>query len=377
MIASSISPLVEPIAALEPERWERFSRQVILPGFGETAQRRLENARVLLVGAGGLGSATAPYLAATGVGCLGIVDADRVELSNLHRQIMHGVDDIGRFKVDSLADSLARIDPAVRVVRHPFEATEKTLPNLLHDYDVIVDGSDNFATRYLVNDAAVAAKKPLVWGAVLGYHGQAGVAWVTHGPHYRDLFPHPPTAETASCEYGGVLPGVCAAIGAVLSTEVVKLITGIGDPLIGRVLTVDLLNSRYRDVPYSSERAALKQKTEPIRPNIDTAEVCIDPAKLAQQIAAGTQLQLIDVREPAETAISRISGAELMPLPTIIESVSRVRRDIPVILYCRSDPRSRQAAKILRENGRHNVSYLVGGIEAFSRLDKTGTADND
>src|SRR5918993_2390396 len=220
--AAPPGPLVEPGPRLTPDRIARFSRQLMLPGFGELAQRRLAAARVLVVGAGGLGSALVPYLAGAGVGTIGIADDDIVELSNLHRQVSHGVADLGRLKVDSLAETVASIDPQCRVVRHPLRLTAANLGGILADYDLIVDGSDNFPTRYLTNDAAVLAGIPLVWGAILRFHGQAGLSWNAHGPTYRDLFPLPPTPhEVLSCEGGGVLPSICGTIGSLMATEVV------------------------------------------------------------------------------------------------------------------------------------------------------------
>src|SRR5690554_2198676 len=204
------APLVESAAALTGSQLARYSRQVSLPGFGEEAQRRLANARVLVVGAGGLGSATVPYLASAGVGTIGIVDTDVVELSNLHRQIAHGMADLGRSKTESLADAVSASNPEIRVVRHDVHLDSGNIMGVLGGYDLVLDGSDNFVTRYLVNDAAALSGKPLVWGAILQFSGQVGVAWAEHGPTYRDLFPSPPDpASVVNCAEGGVLPSVC------------------------------------------------------------------------------------------------------------------------------------------------------------------------
>nr|WP_308468940.1 ThiF family adenylyltransferase [Glaciibacter superstes] len=377
----------------------RFSRQLLLPGFGELAQRRLQAARVLVVGAGGLGSAAVPYLAGAGVGTIGIADPDVVELSNLHRQTAHSMSDIGRRKVDSLADTIASIDPEITVVRHPVRLNSGNILGILADYDLIVDGSDNFPTRYLTNDAATLAGKPLVWGAILRYSGQASVAWAAYGPTYRDLFPTPPAAdEVLSCELGGVLPGVCAAIGAILATEVVKVITGTGEPLIGRVTTFDALTGRYREISYRaipdaapvttlidyeqfcgvSPAPAAATDTPAVAPAATAASMAaaaeklptaIGPGQLAELLQAGTAVQLIDVREPIEAQISRIPNDELIPLGDLLARSGSVRSDIPVVFYCHVGPRSLQAVRMMRSLGHDNVSYLAGGVNAYAILD--------
>jgi adenylyltransferase/sulfurtransferase len=368
---------------LSPERLARYSRQLLLPGFGELGQRRLQAARVLVVGAGGLGSATVPYLASAGVGTIGIADADTVELSNLHRQTAHTMADIGAAKVDSLAQTVAAIDPDIVIKKHAVRLTSANIMDILDDYYLIVDGSDNFPTRYLSNDAATLAHKPLVWGAILRYNGHAGVSWAEHGPTYRDLFPVPPAAdEVLSCELGGVLPGVCAAIGAILSTEVVKIITGVGEPLLGRVTTFDALTGRYREIEYASIPDA-----EPITGLIDYEQFCgvaseepksshaapaaelnIDAQELERMLRSGTQLQLIDVREPVEADIVALPGSELIPLGELESSVAKIRTDVPVVVYCHHGPRSLYATRMLRALGYENVSNLAGGIDAYATV---------
>ncbi|MEO8907855.1 MAG: ThiF family adenylyltransferase, partial [Microbacteriaceae bacterium] len=360
-------------------------------GFGALAQLRLQAARVLVVGAGGLGSAAIPYLASAGVGTIGIADADVVELSNLHRQTAHALSDIGRRKVDSLADTIAAIDPEITVTRHALRLTSANILGILADYDLIVDGSDNFPTRYLSNDAATLAGKPLVWGAILRYSGQASVAWAGHGPTYRDLFPVPPAAdEVLSCELGGVLPGVCAAIGAILANEVVKVITGIGEPLIGRVTTFDALTGRYREIPYreipdaapvtslidyeqfcgvNAPAAQSPAAQNPEAPPSAKPSTVIGAQQLSDLLLAGTSLQLIDVREPIETQISRIPGDELIPLGDLATRAGEVRADIPVVFYCHVGPRSLQAVRMMRSLGHDNVSYLAGGVNAYVAID--------
>lgn len=382
---SARKPLVEPSPRLSPERLARYSRQLLLPGFGEPAQRRLQAARVLVVGAGGLGSATIPYLASAGIGTIGIADADTVELSNLHRQTAHTMADIGLAKVDSLAQTVAAIDPDIVVRKHAVRLTAANIVGILADYDLIVDGSDNFPTRYLSNDAAALSHKPLVWGAILRYDGHAGVSWAEHGPTYRDLFPVPPAAdEVLSCELGGVLPGVCAAIGAILATEVVKIITGVGEPLLGRVTTFDALTGRYREIVYESIPDA-----EPITGLIDYEQFCgvaseepqssvaapasaselnIDALELERMLRAGSPLQLIDVREQVEADIVALPGSELIPLGELESSVARVRTDVPVVVYCHHGPRSMYATRMLRALGHENVINLAGGIDAYAAV---------
>ena len=375
--------VVEPGPPLRPDRLARFSRQILMPGFGEIAQRRLANARVLVVGAGGLGSASIPYLAAAGVGTIGVIDTDVVELSNLHRQVVHGMRDIGRSKADSIADSIAAIDPEVAVQRHKVWLDSGNAMELLSGYDLVMDGSDNFATRYLTNDAAALSHKPLVWGAILRYSGQAGVAFADYGPTYRDLFPVPPAAgEVLSCSVGGVLPSVCAAIGAIMSAEAIKLITGIGEPLLGRVTTYDALTGRYRELSYHSIPDA-----EPIteltdynlfcgivpaeasgREDDSAPEQTISAIDLSRRLAAHEAMQLVDVREPFEFQIARIDGSELIPLGTIESSLEKIRTDVPVVVYCHHGSRAQRAVSVLRGHGLRNIELLDGGIDAFAVL---------
>lgn len=373
--------VVEPSPPLAADRLARFSRQLLLPGFGEIAQRRLANARVLVVGAGGLGSASIPYLASAGIGTIGVIDTDVVELSNLHRQVVHGVTDIGRSKVDSIADAISAIDPAVTVNRHRTRLDAGNALEIISGYDLILDGSDNFATRYLTNDAAAIAQKPLVWGAILRYSGQAGVAFANFGPNYRDLFPTPPNAnDVLSCSDGGVLPSVCAAIGSIMATETIKLLTGLGEPLLGRITTYDALTGRYRELRYSAAADA-----EPITELIDYELFCqtvqandvlspdrqatartITPLDLSLLLARQEPLQLVDVRELFESEIVSIAGSELIPLGTIETSFARIRRDVPVVVYCHHGSRASRASSVLRAHGVENVQELEGGIDAFA-----------
>jgi molybdopterin/thiamine biosynthesis adenylyltransferase/rhodanese-related sulfurtransferase len=378
---AGMHPLVEPGPQLTAERIARFSRQLMLPGFGELAQRRLAAARVLVVGAGGLGSAVVPSLAGAGVGTIGIADDDVVELSNLHRQTSHGVADLGRSKVDSLADTVAAIDPDCRVVRHPARLTAAGIGEVLAGYDLVVDGSDNFPTRYLVNDAASLARIPLVWGAILRFHGQVGTAWHAHGPGYRDLFPVPPSPEEVlSCEAGGVLPSLCLTVGGLMASEVVRLVTGIGEPLIGRVTTVDALSGRSREIAYS----AIAEAPE-ITTLVDYEEFCglrsaeasttdapavpaVTAAGLLERLRGGGSLTLIDVREPEEAARGRIRDSVLVPLAALADGAGPEPGTGPIVVYCEHDPRSRRAARMLRERGLTDVEYLAGGITSFAAV---------
>lgn len=370
-------PLVAPLPELSEERAARAARQIALPGFGEEAQRRLAAARVLVIGAGGLGSACVPYLVGAGVGMIGIIDDDRVELSNLHRQVAHGTADVGRPKTDSLADTAARIDPGVGSVRHELRLTSANALSLFEGYDLVIDGSDNFATRYLANDAAQLAGIPLVWGAILQFHGQVSVAWHSHGPGYRDLFPSPPAAEDVlSCGEGGVLPGLCGTIGSLLATEAMKLITGSGEPLIGRVLVYDALAARTRELAYERDPSAV-----PVTELIDYELFCsggvgssaaLEAAELASLLRRENTPALIDVRDPEEHARERVSGARLLPLSDIEASngLDRLLEAIggrTVIVHCERDGRSIRAAKLLREAGFADVRYVRGGIRAVAR----------
>lgn len=397
-------PLVDPVPALSPEQSVRAARQISLPGFGEVAQRRLAAARVLVIGAGGLGSACVPYLVGAGVGTIGVVDDDVVELSNLHRQIAHGTADVGRSKLDSLADTAARLDPGVRIVKHPDRLTSVNALEVFAGYDLVIDGSDNFATRYLTNDAAQLTGIPLVWGSILQFHGQVSVAWHEHGPGFRDLFPVPPAPEDVlSCGEGGVLPGLCGTIGSLLATEAMKLIAGVGELLISRVLVYDALAAGTREIRYRRDPAA-----EPVTGLIDYELFCaggaaapasVDAEQLATELAQelGDELAdelaapaplVLDVRTPEEHAQSRVIGARLLPLAELeaaaAQGTAAVRQlpaladlttgpagdEIPagrgVVVQCERDPRSITAATLLRDAGFEQVRYLRGGIRALS-----------
>lgn len=366
--------LATPEIAMESSRLARYSRQLALPGFDESTQLKLANSRVLVIGAGGLGSAAVPYLASTGVGTIGILDTDTVELSNLHRQVVHGMGDLGRSKLDSIADSVARIDPEIQVVKHNLRVDSSNVLELLSQYDLLVDGSDNFPTRYLASDAAAISGKPLVWGAILQYGGQVGVSWSDRGPTYRDLFPVPPApGDIPNCAEGGVLPGVCAVIGAIMSTEVVKILSGAGEPLVGRVCTYDALTGRFREIPFRANPAA-----EPVTELIDYEAFCgieketaiveeLNPAALKELLDRGTELQLVDIREPFEREIVHLDDSDFIPMGQLPSRLSELRNDVPVVLYCHHGTRSARALSFLRERGMANATHLAGGIDAFAR----------
>lgn len=364
-------PLVEPGPALSADALARAERQLALPGFDDVAQRRLRNARVLVIGAGGLGSASVPYLAGAGVGTIGLVDDDTVELSNLHRQIAHGIADLGRAKTGSLADTVHALDPSIEVIEHRERLTSANALEVCAGYDLIIDGSDNFPTRYLTNDAAQLLGKPLIWGAILQYHGQVSVAWHAFGPGYRDLFPLPPApGEVPSCAVGGVLPGLCGTVGTLLATEALKAITGIGDLLIGRVLSYDALAARTREIPYGRDPEA-HAVTELIDYELfcrggEQAPALLTAEALAAEMSGGEPPMLIDVRTPEEYAESRIRGSILLPLADI-EAGAEIPPHLTgvITIHCARDPRSIRAATLLAARGLP-VRYLRGGIVEFA-----------
>jgi molybdopterin/thiamine biosynthesis adenylyltransferase/rhodanese-related sulfurtransferase len=382
VVMQKLPPAASPGPELSADRKARYARQLILPGFGNEAQRRLANARVLVVGAGGIGSTVIPSIAAAGVGTIGIIDADVVEPSNLARQTIHGQADIGRSKVASSADSVLSIDPLVRVIGFETAITAANAVDILRDYDLVIDGSDNFPTRYLVNDAAAILGIPLVWGAVHQYGGQAGVCWAAHGPQYRDLFPVPPApGEIASCAEAGVLPSVCAVIGAILSAETIKLLTGVGTPLLGRVTSYDAAKGSFREVEYQRDPNGAAITELPDDSVVEPADTAIDDAasesappplgitvtELDGMLADGTPFSLIDVREPWEAAIAAIDGSRLLPMQQVLDAIDTIDRSIPLVFYCHHGPRSNSVAEYLRENGFPAAQSLVGGIDAWAR----------
>ena len=383
----SLPPLVSPAADLTRDEIARYSRHLIIPDLGMVGQQRLKSARVLVVGAGGLGSPTLLYLAAAGVGTLGIVDFDVVEESNLQRQIIHGSSDIGRSKAQSARDSLRETNPLVTVELHEFRLGVDNAVELFTGYDLIIDGTDNFATRYLVNDAAVLAHKPYIWGSIYRFSGQVSVFWedAPEGPdgekrglNYRDLYPEPPPpGSVPSCAEGGVLGILCASIASVMGTEAIKLITGIGESLLGRVLIYDALAMSYRTIEIRKDPAA-----PAITALIDYEAFCgavpdvaappdstITPPQLRDLMASGATITLIDVREPAEWEINRISGAMLIPKSAFDSgaALADLRADATAVLYCKTGVRSAQVLETLRRAGFSGVRHLQGGIVAWAQ----------
>ncbi|MCD2157888.1 molybdopterin-synthase adenylyltransferase MoeB [Rhodococcus cerastii] len=370
------APLVELGPALTPPEIRRYSRHLTIPHIGIDGQRRLKNARVLCVGAGGLGSPALMYLAAAGIGTLGIVDFDTVDESNLHRQIIHGHSDIGRRKVDSAAATIAEINPFVDVVIHHTALDSTNAHTIIADYDLIVDGTDNFATRYLVNDAAVLAGKPYVWGSIYRFDGQASVFWAEHGPCYRCLHPRPPEPGTVpSCAEGGVLGVLCASIAAIQVTEALKLLTGIGTPLIGSLMLYDALDMTYHKMRLTKNPdCALCGPHPTITDLIDYDTFCgttptlPPPGITAEQLhhwrTTGEDHLLVDVREPTEHAITHIEGSILIPHGQLTSGTALpdLPHDRTIVLYCKSGARSARALTALHTAGLTNAVHLDGGI---------------
>ncbi len=379
-MSPSLPPLVEPAGRLSREEVARYSRHLVIPELGMDGQRRLKNARVLVIGAGGLGAPTLLYLAAAGVGTIGIVDFDVVDESNLQRQIIHGVADVGRPKAQSARDSIAAINPLVDVKLHEFRLDASNAVDLFGQYDLIVDGTDNFATRYLVNDAAVLAGKPYVWGSIYRFEGQVSVFWEDapngRGLNYRDLYPEPPPPGTVpSCAEGGVLGIICASIASVMGTEAIKLITGLGETLLGRLMIYDALAMSYRTISVRKDPAAPK-----VTELVDYEDFCgvtsgdpvtgstITPGELRDLLDSGKGVALIDVREPAEWNINHIEGAQLIPQSLINsgEGLARLPRDRTAVLYCKTGVRSAEVLAVVQRAGFADAVHLQGGIVAWA-----------
>jgi adenylyltransferase/sulfurtransferase len=369
---------------LAPDEYLRYSRHLILPEIGIDGQRKLRQARVLLVGAGGLGSPAALYLAAAGVGTLGLVDFDAVDASNLQRQILHGTADIGRSKLDSARDRLHDINPHVHVEGFPVRLSAENAREIAEGFDVIVDGTDNFATRYLVNDLCVLLGVPNVYGSIFRFDGQASVFATEHGPCYRCLYREPPPAGLVpACAEGGVLGVLPGLVGTIQATEAIKLITGAGTPLIGRLLLVDALHWRLRIVRVQRDPSCPACGTRTITDLTDAVQLCaapaddaldaifaavpeIEPAALSARLASGEALDIVDVREPHEFAIARIEGARLIPLASLESRLNELSPDREIIVHCKAGGRSAQAVKRLRAAGFKRVFNLAGGIQRWS-----------
>jgi molybdopterin/thiamine biosynthesis adenylyltransferase/rhodanese-related sulfurtransferase len=364
---------------LSVEELQRYSRHLIMPEVTSEGQNRLKAARVLCIGAGGLGSPAALYLAAAGVGTLGIVDFDDVDLSNLQRQILHGTKDIGRGKLESARDRLHDINPQIEIELHKCRFSSENASHLVARYDVVVDGSDNFPTRYLSNDVSVFAHKPNVYGSVFRFEGQTTV-FAPHlgGPCYRCLFPEPPPPESVpNCAQAGVLGVLPGIIGMLQAIETLKLILGIGEPLVGRLLHFDALKVKFRELNLRRDpQCPVCGENPTIFSPIDYEQFCgmrdeeaipdMSPHELKRRMDAGEPFELIDVREPFEYEIARIDGAKLIPLGEITERLDELNGDQLIIVHCHSGKRSAQAVGLLQQHGFTKVHNLEGGIDAWS-----------
>jgi len=380
----SLPPLVTPAAELTVDEVKRYSRHLIIPDVGMTGQKRLKNARVLCVGAGGLGSPALLYLAAAGVGTLGIVDFDVVDESNLQRQIIHGQSDVGRSKAESARDSIREINPHVTVVLHSERLDSDNAMEIFAQYDLIVDGTDNFATRYLVNDACVLLGKPYVWGSIYRFDGQASVFWAEYGPCYRCLYPEPPPpGMVPSCAEGGVLGVLCASIGSIQVNEAIKVITGIGEPLVGRLMIYDALEMSYRTVQVRKDpECPVCGKNPTITELIDYEAFCGAVSEDAQRAASGstitaTELKamldnddkifLVDVREPNEYEIVSIPGSVLIPKGQFLNgnALEQLPQDRRIVLHCKSGARSAECLAVVQNAGFSDAVHVGGGVLAW------------
>jgi sulfur-carrier protein adenylyltransferase/sulfurtransferase len=368
------------VSALAQAELVRYSRHLILPDVGVTGQEKLKAARVLLIGAGGLGSPAALYLAAAGIGNLGLVDFDNVDVTNLQRQILHGTKDVGRPKLASARERIADVNPHVRLETYETALTSRNALDILSGYDIVVDGTDNFATRYLVNDACVLLGKPNVYGSIFRFEGQASVFALPDGPCYRCLFPEPPPPGLVpSCAEGGVLGVLPGLVGTIQATEAIKLIIGAGEPLKGRLLLIDTLGMQFRTVHVRKDPACPACGTREIQALIDYEQFCgvraaeaepravggfveITPRELQSRLQRGEELELIDVREQFEWDIAHIDGARLVPLATLPDVVETLDRAHEVVVYCKGGTRSRAAASHLADAGFRRISNLTGGI---------------
>ena len=385
------------LPALSSEEARRYARHLVLPEFGPEGQARLKEGRVLAVGAGGLGSPLLLYLAAAGVGTIGIVDPDEVDLSNLQRQVLYGTEDVGRRKTEAAAARLAAANPHVRVLPIPERLSVANALEIVRDYDVVADGTDNFPTRYLVNDACVLAGKPNVWASVYRFEGQASVFWAERGPCYRCLHPQPPLeGSVPSCAEGGVLGVLPGLLGIVQAIEVVKLVTGIGDPLVGRLLLFDALAARFREMRLEKNPDCPICGTRPTITRLEAAGEACDveapgaeravvssaamfapprvPEVTVEELKAmrdrGDAVVLVDVREPYEHAIADLAGTIKIPLGALQRRLEELSPEDEIVVYCRSGARSAQAVGFLRQRGYGKAKNLAGGILAWQeRID--------
>ena len=394
MTSSPIKPpaLVSPGPALTVDEVRRYSRHLIIPDVAMAGQQRLMNAKVLCVGAGGLGSPALMYLAAAGVGTIGIVEFDTVDESNLQRQIIHGQSDIGKSKAQSAKEKISEINPYVNVITHEVRLDNSNVKEIFSQYDIIVDGTDNFATRYLVNDACVLLKKPYVWGSIYRFDGQASVFWAEYGPCYRCLYPEPPPpGMVPSCAEGGVLGVLCATIGSIQTTEAIKVITGVGEPMIGSLMIYDALEMSFRKIKVRKDPNCPLCGENPTQSDLlpdyeafcgvlsDAAEVAVKDStisvtELASKIDANEGFYLIDVREPSEFEIVRIPGSHLIPKQGFLDGtvLATLPQDKPIILHCKSGVRSAECLAILKGAGFADATHVAGGVIAWAKqIDKS------
>ena len=384
-MTASTEPAATRLPELTTDDLSRYSRHLILPEVGMEGQRRLKAARVLCVGAGGLGSPLALYLTAAGIGTLGLVDFDVVDASNLQRQIIHFTKDIGRKKLDSAVEKLTALNPAIRIVKHETMLTSANALEILKDYDIVTDGTDNFPTRYLVNDACVLTGKPNVYGAVFRFEGQASVFATEQGPCYRCVYPEPPTpGQAPNCAESGVLGILPGLVGMIQATEVIKLILGKGESLIGRLLLIDVLAMRFRELQLRKNPECPVCGSHPtVTELIDYQQFCgiapetpkentlkngipqISVKELKRRIDAGEDVYLLDVREPYEYKIAQIGG-KLIPQNEVPQRLAEIDRDREVIVHCRSGVRSQRIAEFLKQAGYPRVVNLAGGILAWA-----------
>jgi adenylyltransferase/sulfurtransferase len=384
----SLPPLVSDDVDLSVDEVRRYSRHLIIPDVGMAGQKRLKNAKVLCVGAGGLGSPALMYLAAAGVGTLGIVEFDTVDESNLQRQIIHGQSDVGRSKAESARDSVKEINPYVQVNLHEIRLDSSNVMDLFSQYDLIVDGTDNFATRYLVNDACVLLNKPYVWGSIYRFDGQASVFWSEYGPCYRCLYPEPPPpGMVPSCAEGGVLGVLCASIGSIQVTEAIKVLTGIGDPLVGSLIVYDALEMTYRKIKVRKDpNCAICGENPTVTALIDydafcgavseaAADAIVDSTisvkqlddMLKQRERGERDFVLIDVREPGEYEIVNIPGAVLIPKNEFLmgDALTKLPQDKQIVLHCKAGSRSAEVLAAVKGAGFKDAIHVGGGVLAW------------
>jgi sulfur-carrier protein adenylyltransferase/sulfurtransferase len=384
----SLPPLVEPAAELTIDEVRRYSRHLIIPDVGMAGQKRLKNSRVLVIGAGGLGSPALMYLAAAGVGTLGVVEFDEVDESNLQRQVIHGQSDIGKPKAESARDTIREINPLVDVVVHGERLDNDNVMRIFGDYDLIVDGTDNFATRYMVNDAAVLLGKPYVWGSIFRFDGQASVFWAEHGPCYRCLYPEPPPpGMVPSCAEGGVLGVLCASIGSIQVNEAIKLLTGIGDPLLGSLMVYDALEMEYRKLAVRKDpNCAVCGENPTVTELIDYEDFCgaisteaadavVDATIsvrqleewLAERDSGDRDFVLVDVREPNEREINQIPGSVLIPKGDFLsgEGLQQLPQDKQAVFYCKVGGRSAEVLAVAQGAGFSDAVHVGGGVAAW------------